>query len=154
MSTKKPLLKVQLTCILHDRLEKLGFKAKEFSLYFASWKALGPDGENADPYFGKDGYYSKPVRGGKLVVRHVHLPPEGKTDLVKWEKAAKRGSRKTSDTALVYAQDPHHGFLLIDMVIEPDGHLIATMSTPQSIEMMNLYADVADAFIHNGNVLV
>jgi mRNA interferase YafO len=154
MPTKKPLPKVQITLVLHDLLETLGFEAEEFSRYFASWKALGPGGENADYYFGKDGYYNKPLRGGKLVVRHVHLPPEGGTDLAIWDQAAERRTRKTSDTALIYAHDHHHGFLLIDIVIEPNGHLIATMATPESIEMMNLYADVAEAFIHNGTVLI
>ena len=68
--------------------------------------------------------------------------------------AGSQAARQTSDTSLIYAFDPLHGFLLIDIAKEPVGHLIAMMDTPESIEMMNLYADVADAFIHSGEILV
>jgi len=68
--------------------------------------------------------------------------------------AAKRQGKKTSDTFLIYAFDPLHGFLLIDIVKEPNGHLVAMMDTTRSVELMNLYADIAEAFIHSGLVLV
>jgi len=121
---------VQVTQMLGKVLQEDGFDPQEFAQYFAGWKALGPAFEFADFYFGKDGYFNQPRRAGRLVLRHVHLPPENSSlDAARWALAAKRQGKKTSDTFLIYAFDPLHGFLLIDIVKEPNGHLVAMMAT-------------------------
>jgi hypothetical protein len=143
-----------LTKLLRDSLEDDGFDADHFAVYFGAWKALGPAGEFSDPYFGKDAEYARPVRNGKRVLRHVHLPPESSpVEVSIWNANAARCSRKTSDTSLVYAFDHRHGYLLIYIVREPDGHSLATMATKESADLMNSFADAAEAFLHDGSIV-
>ena len=121
----------------------------------SSWKALGAAAEFSDPYFGKDGEYSQPIRNGRRVLRHVHLPPESNPEEVgRWDAQAKRGSRKTSDTSLIYAFDARHGYLLIYVAREPDGHVLSDMGTKETVDLMNNFADVAEAFLFDGSILI
>lgn len=144
-----------MTRLLRESLEADGFDADEFAQYFGNWKALGDAGEYSDPYFGKDGEYSRPIRAGQRVLRHVHLPPESDpAEIARWNAQAKRGSRKTSDTSLVYAFDQRHGYLLIYVAREPDGHVLSDMGTKETADLMNNFADVAAAFRHDGSILI
>jgi hypothetical protein len=155
VSKTKKTLNGHLTGLLRSSLEGEGYDANEFLAYFLAWKDLGPNGEYADPYFGKDGEYGRPVRNGKRVLRHVHLPPETDASAIKrWNRDHKQGSRKTSDTSLVYAYDQTHGYLLIYIAREPDGHAIAEMRTAKSRQLMENFADVAERFCHDGTVLI
>lgn len=143
--------KVQITKLLRDALTDDGLDPDGFADYFAEWKAEGAAGLFIDFYFGKDSFYDRPRRNGRRVLRHVHLPPEqDQKALGEWELNWKRQRSKTSDTALIYAEDPGQGCLLIALVREPNGHQIARMATPQSRQFMNDMADVADTFIHTG----
>ena len=157
------LPRVQLTSLLRQALTDEGLDPDAFAQYFAEWKALGPEGEYEDYYFGKDGFYDQPKRTGRRVLRHVHLaptdtrvsdaevPPEA---LARWEKDWKLRRRKTSDTSLVYAEDPAYGYLLIYIAWEPEGHEFAQMATVETAGFMNQLADVAEEFIHKGTVLL
>ena len=148
-------VKVKLTQRLRNNLITAGVDPDDFATYFGAWKAFGAKGEYLDPYFGKDGFYAKPLRNNKMVLRHVHLPPEqDENEIVDWEKKAKRGSLKTSDNVLIYAEDKVHGYLLIYFVREPNGHSIAEMKTADSIKLMNEFCDTAEAFIQNGTILI
>jgi hypothetical protein len=154
MPSARLLQKVQLTNLLRQSLIADGLDPDDFAQYFADWKAEGEAGEHLDYYFGKDGFYNAPKREGRRVIKHVHMPPEGSDDLAKWERAWVRRSRKTSDTVLIYAQDPAHGFLLMHLAREPHGHKLAKMATLETQKFMNQLADVAEAFIFNGEILI
>jgi hypothetical protein len=146
---------VQITELLRASLEDDGLDAVAFCQYFSEWKALGSAGEYSDEYFGKDGEYARPKRNNQNVLRHVHLPPESDpADLAKWNRDHTRRSRKVSDTSLIYAQDPRHGILLIYIAREPEGHTLAEMDTEESAKLMNDFCDVAEAFMHDGTVLI
>jgi mRNA interferase YafO len=155
--------KVQLTALLRQALIDEGLDPNDFAEYFAGWKAMGPAGEYEDYYFGKDGFYDAPKRGGRRVLKHVHMPPDDvRADpadpkpvaLVQWDKDWGNRRRKTSDTSLIYAEDPGHGYLLIYLAREPTGHELARMATPASKTFMNQLADVAEQFIFSGAVVI
>jgi hypothetical protein len=155
------LPQVQLTTLLRQALIDEGFDPDEFAQYFAEWKVLGPAGEYTDYYFGKDGFYERPKRCGRRVLRHVHLPPDPPVDgqrpspaFADWELDSQRCRRKTSDTSLIYAEDPGHGFLLIYLAREPQGHKLARMDTPEAQQLMNQLADVAEQFIFSGTIIL
>ena len=131
----------------------LGESPVEYAKYFAEWKALGPAGECSDWFFGKDGFYKKPLRNRKMVPRHVHLPPKsGTEDARKWDRRAKNGDPKESNSALVYAEDRTHGYLLMFVALDPHGHKFADLQTSDSVELMGEFCDMAEAFIHDGTV--
>jgi hypothetical protein len=147
------LPKVQLSRLLTSDLTAVGDDSAELAKYFAEWKATGSDGEFTDWYFGKDGFYAEPKRHGRMVLKHVHLPPESDAAaMAEWERKHELGSRKISDAALIYAHDPSYGYLLLAIVREPDGHLLSQMSTPETTEFMNLLADAAEEFIYFGKI--
>lgn len=163
MSAELTLPPVHLTQLLRQALLDDGLDPDDFAQYFAEWKAMGAAGEYLDYYFGKDGDYDQPRRGGQRVLRHVHMPPEDRRAdeseppspaLAQWERDWQRRRRKTSDTALIYAHDPRRGYLLIYLAREPTGHQIAQMTTETSRTFMNQLADVADAFITHGRILI
>jgi hypothetical protein len=155
MLAMKSLPKVQLTGVFRQALIADELAPDEFAQYFAEWRQSWPNYEFTDPYFGKDGDYAQPLRNGKRVLRHVHLePPLTSPKYETWQRAAKRCSRKTSDKMLVYAYDPAHGYLLLHIAHEPNGHALGDMDTPGTKLLMNTMADVADAFIFNGCVLI
>jgi len=142
--------KVQLSGLLRDDLIAEGFDPIEFADYFARWKALGAAGEYSNWYFGKDGFYDRPLRNNKRVLRHVHLPPDGFPEkLREWDRLHDLGNkRKTSNAVLIYVHDPVNGYLLLHMVREPDGHSFSDMDTPETDQFMNQLADVAEEFIY------
>lgn len=153
--------KVQFTNLLRDDLIADGFDPNEFGQYFAEWKVGFPKSEDEDYYFGKDGFYDRPTRGGRRVLRHVHLPPaepgpgeRPSEAYLRWEKRFNHRSRKTSDTSLIYAHDPGQGFLLIYIAREPYGHQLCRMDTPETRGFMNELADVAEEFIFNGKITI
>lgn len=164
--------KVQLTQAFRSALEADGANSADLADAFAAWKQDWPYWEDRDYYFGKDGDYHTPKRGNRPVLRHVHMPPEDPHDwpadapplseehlkkiqeerskwdrLWGWERAARY---RTSSRVLVYVDGGRHGFLLIHLAREPDGHDEVTAS----MRLMEMWADVAEAFIHNGSVVM
>lgn len=126
-----------------------------FAAEFDHWKSLGERGEYSSYLFGKDGAYSSPkVNGVANELRHVHLVPLlNQDELQKWKRAYRRGSRKTSDRALVYVSDPYCGNLLIYILDEPDAHAVARMSTEKHRTAMLKFAAIAEHFIQTGEVI-
>jgi hypothetical protein len=153
MTVSKLLPKVQISGLLRDDLEAEGYDPDDFAEYFAKWKALGSAGEYADPYFGKDAFYERPLRNKTMVLRHVHLRPDSDQDAVAlWDWQHDNDKRKTSNAVLVYVFDPTNGYLLLHVVREPDGHKLSDMDTPETDRFMNQLADVAVEFIYNNEV--
>jgi hypothetical protein len=89
-----------------------------------------------------------------MVLRHVHLPPADAVELAEWSRLHRRRRKRTSDTCLVYAYDRHHGYLLLYVAWEPNGHAISDMSVPASARLMHQLADAAEAFIQDGSVIL
>jgi hypothetical protein len=155
MLAKKSLPKVQLTGVFRQALLADGLDPDHFAEYFSEWRESWPKHEYTDEYFGKDSDYAKPLRNGKRVLRHVHLePPTSSPNYADWQRDAKRCSRKTSDEILVYAHDPIHGYLLLHIAHEPNGHTLGDMATPVTKQLMNTMADVAEAFLFDGTILI
>lgn len=157
MSAPLKLPRVQLTALLRGSLLGVTLDPDGFATYFGEWKALGTSGEYLDYYFGKDGYYYQPKRMGRFVLKHVHLPPDGTVApkaLASWERNWNRSRKKTSDTSLIYAEDSIHGYLLIYIAREPQGHELAQMATLATKTFMNQLADVAEEFIHQGAICI
>ncbi|MDK4696635.1 type II toxin-antitoxin system YafO family toxin [Kingella negevensis] len=117
---------------------------------FKEWKKA----ESESFLFGKDGAYISPkVNGESYVLRHVHLVPLLDVEqLAKWQQNWQRGSRRTSNRALVYAQD-NHRFLLIDILPEPVAHEIAQMKNEQAKKMMLLFAQIAESYIYHNEII-
>jgi hypothetical protein len=127
----------------------------QFQEKFAAWKSLGPAGENNDYNFGKDGFYASPLVNGKMILKHVHLVPDGNPKaLAQWNRDWDKYRRRSSDNALIYAEDKLYGYLLITTLWSPDAHEIPKMKTQQHREIMNSFAQVAEHFIHTGEALV
>jgi hypothetical protein len=146
---------VSITELLRRKLVSEGISPEEVVGFFYDWKKEGLSGENLYYYFGKDGFFENPKRAGRRVLRHVHLPPEyGGKEHELWEKNHKNKSRKTSDNYLIYAHDPLHGFLLIDITREPNSHRIARMADHESKAYMEELATVAEKFIFNGKIVI
>jgi len=155
MTAANKLTKVQVTKLLRQVLDAEGADPDHFAEQFAKWKRGWPALEFSNFYFGKDGDYTRPVRNGQRVLRHVHLPPaQGSPAFQAWALRARRESRKTSDAILVYAQDPSHGYLLLFIAREPHGHSLGDMGTPDIVKLMNGLADAAEQFIFTGNVVI
>jgi hypothetical protein len=144
-------MNVCMTEILRQGLLEAGSNPDDFIKEFKDWKSRGPAGEDSHYYFGKDAEYARPIVNGRRVLRHVHFVPL--TDLIalpKWDRAWERHSRRVSDTALVYADGGHHGFLLLTILYEPEAHIIAEMKTKEARELMMDLAKVAEQFQFNG----
>lgn len=168
MASKTP--KVQLTQAFRDALEADGADPDVLLEAFAAWRKDWPYWEDADYEFGKDGDYHTPKRGNKAVLRHVHMPPEDpavwpedapplseaqvqkiRRERSNWDKAwdQERAARwRTSSRVLVYVDGGRHGYLLIHLAREPEGHDEVTANK----RTMEMWADVAEAFIHDGTV--
>lgn len=143
----------QLTGALREQLCELGLDPDNFAAEFDHWKSIGD--EYSSYLFGKDGAYSRPVVNGQPnTLRHVHLVPlADPVALQRWDKAFQRGSRKTSDRALVYVSDSYYGNLLLFILDEPTAHEVSLMKTTEHRQLMHQFAAVADKFIHAGEVL-
>lgn len=137
---------------LAKKMQAIGEDPQYLAKTFGAWKALGEAGEYSSIMFGKDAFYERPTgHGGRLVLRHVHLVPVlDREARERWRRVHQRGGRKTSDRALVYAQDARHGFLLIHIAEEPTAHAMALMEDPKSNMLMQLFAQVAQEFIQTG----
>lgn len=122
---------------------------------FDKWKAGGSATEYTSPLFGKDSAYIEPtVDGKKYTLRHVHLVPVSNLEkLAVWKRRHALKSRKTSDRALIYADDGKGDYLLIYILEEPDGHDIPKMKTKADQETMEGFAEVAAAFIEDGKII-
>lgn len=139
-----------------DQLATLGEQVDEFVQEFSEWKKNWPAGEYHSYIFGKDGGYygavQAAVTSGRL--KHVHLVPLcDLNQLSEWNKAWRRRSRKTSDRALVYAEDNSGNYLLIFILDEPTAHEIARMRTSENKTLMLQFAAVADAWAFNGEII-
>lgn len=132
------------------------FSVEALKAEFADWKNRGPSGADDHYYFGKDAFYEKP-RGesGQHVLRHVHLVPlSNPEDVSAWNRNWERQSgRRTSDTALVYADGGRFGYLLIAILWEPDAHSVSQMKTKEASELMHTFARIAERFIFDGSVI-
>ena len=133
-------------------MEKQGLKADKLLEDFATWKA---GDEYGHFYFGKDSAYGSPsVDGEKNVLRHVHLVPMNDLlALERWKKDARRGSRKSSDRALIYVADEKGNHLLIFILDDPGAHAIASMKNQADRETMRGFAEVAAEFLETGEIL-
>lgn len=144
---------VKITGILKNFLDEDNLNIEEFCARFASWK-LSLD-EYSSYFFGKDSAYVQPTVGGdKYILRHVHIVPI--LDLKKrseWDKFFRLNKRKTSDRVLVYVSDKKDNFLLIAILAEPNGHIIASMENKKHKEIMEYFAMVAEAFISDGEII-
>ena len=54
----------------------------------------------------------------------------------------------------MYTFDRRHGYLLIFLVREPEGHVFSEMKTKDAAQLMEDFADVADAFQFDGSILI
>lgn len=167
-----PLPKVQLTAVFRQELVADGADPKSLIDGFAEWKDRWPLFEHAEYYFGKDGEYHSPTRTGKRVLSHVHMTPEDPDnwpanqpplskeervkvlkELEKWDKRwrLKQSARnRTSSRVLVYVDGGRHGYLLLHLAKEPNGH----DETTANLQLLHDLADVAEAFIYNGTILI
>jgi hypothetical protein len=141
-----------MTEFLRRELLEIGADPEKFIEEFIDWKSRGPQGEDDHRYFGKDGEYTQPAVNGKRVLRHVHLEPADDSPyFAAWDRAWKPESgRRTSDTALVYANGGRHGYLLLTILWEPTAHSVASMANIETRELMHDLAHVAEQFIFNG----
>lgn len=145
---------IQYTSQLADQLIALNKSPDAFAQAFSDWKAGGIRTEFSSPLFGKDGAYGRlPIPMSTASLKHVHLVPLADVEaLKKWDKAHKRGSRKVSDRALVYAEDSRSNFLLIFILEEPTAHNIAEMKTTEHKTLMTLFATLAETWSLTGKV--
>ncbi|WP_053067771.1 type II toxin-antitoxin system YafO family toxin [Muribacter muris] len=136
--------------IAHTRLFATHFDTESalftFVNRFREWKA---NGEESSYYFGKDGFYS-PIRSG---LKHVHLVPiinlQAKNH---WDRNWKIGSRRTSDTCLVYVED-NHDYLLISILPEPLAHAIAEQKEEKYRKTMAYFWQIAEQFFYYRNII-
>lgn len=140
---------------MRELLTGQGQDADNFAAEFDHWKSLGERGEYSAYLFGKDAAYRlPPVNGDHNVLRHVHLVPlKDPAQIARWDLAWQRRSRKTSDRALVYVSDPRQGHLLLFILEEPAAHAVARMLLPEHRQLMQMFAVVAERFIHDGEVI-
>ncbi|MGQ3085334.1 MAG: type II toxin-antitoxin system YafO family toxin [Hydrogenophaga sp.] len=145
-------MSTQCTASLRSQFDEFGESVDPFIQAFSAWKASD---EYGSYLFGKDGEYASAVlkiSSGKL--KHVHLVPVVDTDaLVAWERDHERRSRKTSDRALVYAEDTQGNFLLLFILDEPEAHEIARMATEEHRTLMRQLAAVAEEWAFSGEIL-
>lgn len=138
---------------------KKGFDTEgELTLFvdaFAHWKSNWPTREYLSELFGKDGTYVHPKVGGEAYkLRHVHLKPViDQSSISLWTKMFRRGSRKTSNRALVYAHNGRGDYLLIYILSEPDAHEVAQMKSAANKAIMEGFANTAAAFMDDGSVI-
>lgn len=140
-----------MTNVLREELLELDLDPAWLINEFIGWKRLGLSGEDSNYYFGKDAEYSTPTIDRRRVLRHAHLAPLNDAGtLATWDRAWNRGSKRVSDTALVYADGGHYGHLLLTILWTPTAHSTARMDTEEARELMLDLAATADQFIFNG----
>ena len=136
---------------LTDSLEQLlGVEATAFCNAFRVLKFGRDNGEYTSEVFGKDSAYTTPLVGGKkYVLRHVHLKPREPSLIKRWMAALGRKGRKTSNRALVYVE-ANGDFLLIGVL--ENAHEVAAMQTRDSRDLMQEFAEIAEAF-QDGSII-
>ena len=145
----------QCTAPLCNQLKGLGSDPAVFATEFDAWKSQGGAGEYESFLFGKDGAYTRPkVDGDPYLLRHVHLVPiKDVQKLSLWKRLWRLRSRKTSDRVLVYASDARGDHLLIFILEEPTAHAVALMKSEEDKHLMERFAAIAAAFLHDGTVI-
>lgn len=140
---------------LREQLLKTSSDVVAFAAEFDAWKALGEKGEYGSFLFGKDGSYARPKVDDKpYLLRHVHLAPIKDVErLTLWQKLWRLRTRKTSNRVLVYASDSKGNHLLIFILEEPSAHAIAEMKSSEDRAVMERFAEIAAAFLHDGTIL-
>src|SRR4249919_693394 len=134
---------VYSTEALFNRFQAAGLDFDLFVEEFEHWKVGWPSNEYEFELFGKDGAYEQPRAYGERVLRHVHLQPVSSgTARKRWNWIWRRRGRKTSDRALVYAENHAGDFLLLTILDEPDAHEIAKMKTRADRDLMEALAKV------------
>ena len=143
------------THALHNQLAAIGEDSDGWTDFFGDWKARGSAGEYDNYFFGKDGaYVGIKMDAPHGMLMHAHLVPIlDPVAFARWERDWARRSRKTSDRALIYADDGHGNYLLIYVLDEPTAHAIASMATQQDKETMQAFAAVASAFVFDGSII-
>lgn len=136
--------------IFHTRLFARLFDSEiERNLFLTRFEEWKTNGENSSYYFGKDGYYL-PIQSG---LKHVHLVPIlDLTAQKKWNKNWKNGTRRTSDTCLVYVEDKQD-FLLITVLPEPLAHAIAAQQEEKHRKIMAYFWQIAEQFFYYRNII-
>lgn len=154
---------VHLTHILRSEFDKLHSEnldlatVGEFIEEFAWWKSFWNRRERSSFYFGRDSAFREPLVLGQMLLRHVHLPPsEDSEDYARWDHLHEQiGREKTSDTMLVYCYDSSTTQYLLIGILHPPAHQTIQMKSPQAKELLELYAQVAEAFLlNNNNILI
>jgi mRNA interferase YafO len=148
-------VRVEITQTLRESLERQNIDSGVLVSDFRDWKTDWPREEYESSLFGKDSSYARPrVDGRAYELRHVHLVPLKDAEaLRKWERALDWRRRKTSDRVLVYAGKDGGPYLLIFILDEPDAHTIAEMHTREDRETMEGFAEVAAAFLDDGDII-
>lgn len=98
-----------------------------------------------------------PNRGGEgawCCATPICQPPADPAELAEWSRLHRRRRRRTSDASVIYAYAPLYGYLLLYIAREPNGHAISDMRIASSARFMNQLADAAEAFIHDGSVVL
>lgn len=139
-------MKISCTQLLTDYAQENHLDLARFIQLFEQWKMQG---EDESYFFGKDSYFIVPSN-----LKHVHLVPIlNQNSLSQWNKNWEKGSRRTSDRFLIYAED-NERYLLIAILPEPTAHAFVKMETPQSKTLMSLFSQVADDFIYYDNIIL
>lgn len=139
-------MKISCTQLLTDYAQENHLDLDRFIQLFEQWKIQG---EDESYFFGKDSYFVVPSN-----LKHVHLVPIlNQNSLSQWNKNWERGSRRTSDRFLIYAED-NTRYLLIAILPEPTAHAFVKMETAQSKKLMSLFSQAADDFIYNDNIIL
>lgn len=146
--------RVRVSPLLEGMLRDAGLDPSALMASFSDWQDLrqqaerrhgDPDHPDGDHYeFGKDAF-----NRGSRVGRHVHLVPIATPgDIEVWNRAWRRGGRRTSDRLLFYAAGGvAHGFLLLLIVDDPGGHAVFAER-----DLMSRLEAWADAFVAFGRM--
>jgi len=116
---------------------------QDLILEFTHWRQYGPA---SNTWFGRTIGSEPPDK-----LMHTHFAPYDHAKLQTWLfYHEKKSYHKMGSTGYVlWANDPAHGDLLIDVIIEPDAHDLWTKAEKATLEG---YLIVADNFCFNGTV--
>lgn len=130
--------------------------AKQFAELFVSYKSMSFAEQIATDYFGSDGEYARPLVLGAPQLRHTHLAPS-RRDRDSWRRwcgGPMRGGPRTSDRALVYAENVQGDIFLIALLAQGTAHRVAEMRDAKSRELMGQFArDAGDWLTHGEECL-
>lgn len=141
-------MRVRITQALKDQLVAASLDPNILIARFSDWKA---GDEYSSYFFGKDA-----LGLNTSVLRHVHtIPLHDAEQLASWNRAWRRRppARKTSDRYLFYCDGgAQYGYLLIYIVGDPGAHDF--LSSPESRQLLSVFEQCADQFIHFGTFTV